>query len=49
VPVLVMENADDAMDLAIFELVRLVQIQNVHLVDVSDGSVLICGSSLNEP
>jgi hypothetical protein len=46
VPVLVMENAVGVMDLAIPELDRLVQIENVHLVDVSDSSVLICGSSI---
>jgi len=49
VPVLVIENAVDVMDLAIPELIRLVHIENVHLVDVSDSSVLICGSSLDGP
>ena len=45
VTVLAIENAILAIELAPPELIRLVQTENVHLVDVSDSSVLICGNS----
>ena len=45
--VLAMENAIDVMDLGLPELIRLVQSENVHLLDASDSSVLICANSLD--
>jgi len=48
VPVLAIENAIDVMGLALPELIRLVQSENVHLIDASDSSILICGNGLDE-
>ena len=46
VTVLSIENAVETMQLALSDLVRLVQTENVHLVQASDSQVLICEDSL---